>query len=78
MVVIMCNFKQVGKYQVKNMNVYIKHVIDELLKFWANITMYDIYKQIWHKQSQFCGILVWTIHDAPGITHFCPFHFNSI
>ena len=46
MVVIMCNFKQLGKYQVKDMNVYIEPLIDELLKLWSDITMYDIYKPI--------------------------------
>ena len=41
MVVIMCMFNQIGKYQVKYMNVYIEHLINELLKLWAGITMYD-------------------------------------
>jgi hypothetical protein len=35
MLVIMCNLKQLGKYQVKDMNVYIDPLIDELLKLWA-------------------------------------------
>jgi hypothetical protein len=38
MVVISCNFKQLGKYQVKDMNVYIEPLIDELLKLWEGIT----------------------------------------
>jgi hypothetical protein len=71
MVVIMCNFKQLGNYQVKYMNVYIEPLIDELLKLWANNTMYDIFKPIREKKFQFCGILLWTIHDAPRLTHFC-------
>ena len=33
---------QLGTYQVKNMNVYIEPLIDELLKLWVGITMYDI------------------------------------
>jgi hypothetical protein len=70
-VLIMCNFKQLGKYQVKDMNVYIEPLIDELLKLLADITMYDICKSIEEKKFQLCGILVWTIHDAPGLTHFC-------
>jgi hypothetical protein len=67
----MCNFKQLGKYQVKNMNVYIQPLIDELLKLWAGITMYDICKPIGEKKFKLCGILLWTIHDAPGLTNFC-------
>jgi hypothetical protein len=65
MVLFMCNFKQLGKYQVKYMNVYIDPLINELLKLWAEITMYDLCKPIREKKFQFHGILVWTIHDAP-------------
>ena len=71
MVVISCNFKQLGKYQVKDMNVYIEPLINEILKLWEGITMYDICKPIWQKIFQCCGIILWTIHDAPGLTHFC-------
>ena len=67
----MCNLKQLGKYQVKYMNVYIEPLIDELLKLWADITMYGVCKPIRKKEFQFRGILVWTIHDALGLTHFC-------
>lgn len=71
MVVIMCNFKQLGKYQVKNMNVYIETLINKLLKLWTDNTMYDICKPIEHKKFQFHGKLAWTIHDALSLTHFC-------
>ena len=30
-----------------------------------------ISRPIWKKQFQFHGILAWTIHDAPRLTHFC-------
>jgi hypothetical protein len=46
----MCNFKQLGKYQVKDMNVYIEPLIDKLLKLRAGITMYDICKPIGEKK----------------------------
>jgi hypothetical protein len=71
MVVILCNFKQLGKYQVKFMNMYIGALIDELLKLWEGITMYDICKPIGNKRFQCCGIILWTIHDDLGLTHFC-------
>ena len=61
------------------MNVYIKPLIDEILKLWVDITMYDISKPIGQKQFEFHGILAWTIHDAPGLTHFfvvCKFMFH--
>jgi hypothetical protein len=67
----MCNFKQLGKYQVKDMNVYIEPLIDEILKLWYGLTMYDICKPIMEKKFKFYGILLWTIHDAPRLTHFC-------
>ena len=70
MVVMMCNFKQLGKYQVKDVNVYIELLIEKLLKLWVGNTMYDVYKPIRRKEFQFCGILVWKIHDATGLTHF--------
>ena len=37
---------QLGKYQVKDMNVYIEPLIDELLKLWNHITMYDVSRPI--------------------------------
>ena len=40
---------KLGKYQVKDMNVYIEPLIDELLKLWVGITMYDISIPIWKK-----------------------------
>jgi hypothetical protein len=67
MIVIMCTFKQLGKYQVKDMNLYIKPLIDELLKLWDGITMYDICKPIGENKFKFRGILLWTIHDAPRL-----------
>ena len=33
---------QLGKYQFKDMNVYIEPLIDDILKLWDGITMYDI------------------------------------
>ena len=42
----MCNFKQLGKYQVKDMNVYIEPLIDKLLKLCNGITMNDVSRSI--------------------------------
>jgi hypothetical protein len=43
------------------MNVYMEPLIDELLKLWEGISMYDIYKPTGHKRFQSRGILLWTI-----------------
>ena len=64
-------FIQVGKYQVKDMNVYIEPLIDELVELSNGVTMYDMSRPIGQRQFQFHAILAWTIHDAPGLTHFC-------
>jgi hypothetical protein len=74
----MCNFKQLGKYQVNDMNVYIEPFIGELLKLWVGIIMYDICKPIREKKFKIRGILSWTIHDAPGLTHFCGMYNSNI
>ena len=70
MVVIMCNLKQFVKYQVKDMNLYIEPLIDEVLNLRDGITMYNVCKPIRKKEFQFRGMLVWKIHDSPGLTHF--------
>ena len=38
----MCMLNKSCKYKVKYMNVYIEPLIDEILKLWDGITMYDI------------------------------------
>jgi hypothetical protein len=55
---------------VKDMNIYIEPLIDELLKLWVGITMYDISRPIGKRRFQFHGILSRSIHDAPELTHF--------
>ena len=62
---------QLGKYQVTDINVYIEPLIDELVVLWNGVTMYDICRPIGQRQFQFHAMIVWTIHDAPGLTHFC-------
>ena len=64
---------QSGKYQVKYMNVYIEPLIDELLKLWNGITMYDVSRPI--RQRKFQIHAIWTIHDALGLTQFCGLYF---
>ena len=63
-------FIQLGKYQVKDINVYIEPLIDELVVLWNGVTMYEICRPIGQRQFQFHAMLVWTIHDALGLTHF--------
>ena len=53
------------------MNVYIEPLIDELQKLWNGITMYAESRPIQQMKFQFHAMLVWKIHDALGLTHFC-------
>jgi hypothetical protein len=39
------------------MNVYIETLVDEMLKLWDGITMYDISRPIGQRGFQFHGIL---------------------
>ena len=41
-----CTSNQSGKFQVKDMNVYIEPLIDELLKLWNGIIMYEVSRPI--------------------------------
>ena len=43
-------FIQVGKYQVKDINVYIEPLIDELVELWNGVTMYDVSRPIGQRQ----------------------------
>ena len=70
-----CTSNQLGKFQVKDMNVYIEHLIDKILKLWNGISMYDISRPRRQRKFKFDAMLVWTIHNAPGLTHFCGFYF---
>ena len=70
-----CTSNQSGKFQVKDMNVYIEPLIDELLNLWNGITMYDISIPIRQRQFQLHSMVVWTIHDAPGLTYFRGLYF---
>ena len=66
---------QLGKFQVKDMNVYIKPLIDKLQIFWNGITMYDVSRPIRQRKFQFHAMVVWTIDDARGLTQFCGLNF---
>ena len=48
-----CTSNQSGKFQVKYMNVCIEPLIDELLKLWNDITMYDVSRPIRQRKFQF-------------------------
>ena len=54
------------------MNVYIKPLINELMELWNCVTMYNISKLVdAQREFEFHAMLIWTIHDALGLTHLC-------
>ena len=57
---------QLVKYQVKDKNVYIEPLINQLLNLWARITMYDISRPIGKKQIQFHGNFQGHFMTLPG------------
>lgn len=66
-----CMLNLSGKYQVKDMNAYIELLINELLELLKGITMFDIYRLVGAQMEfYFHAIIIWTIHNALGLTHF--------
>lgn len=55
-----------GKHKVKNMDVYLAPLIEELLTLWDGIQVVDMSKPAGHRASMIQGILMWTMHDWPG------------
>ena len=71
-VIMYCMFNQLGRYEIKDMNVYIEPLIDELMELWNVFTLYDISRPvIAQRESELHAMLVWIIHDAPYLTHLC-------
>jgi len=56
-----------GKYQVKNMDVYLAPFIDEMQLLWKGIRMYDISRPPSNRSFMLYGVLCWNIHDFPGL-----------
>ena len=69
--IMYCMFNQLSKYKVKEVIVYMDPLINELLQLWNGITIYDVSRPIDPREFQLYAILVWTIHDAPWLTHIC-------
>ena len=54
------------KRQVKDLNVYLAPLIDDLQDLWRGIDVVDMLRSIGQRQFIVRGILAWTIHDFPG------------
>lgn len=57
-----------GKKKVKDMNVYMKPLADELRKLWIEgVPAYDISATKRPKHFQLHAVMMWTISDYPGL-----------
>ena len=56
------------KYKAKNMDVYLAPLVDELCILWNGVHAYDISRPIQQRNFVLRGILMWTMHDYPGLS----------
>ena len=57
-----------GRIQVKDMDVYLQPLVDELKELWEGIHVYDVSRPITTEKSfMLYGICAYTTHDYPGL-----------
>lgn len=66
-----------GKYKVKNMDVYLQPLIEELQELWRGIHVVDVSKPPSFRNFIAKAILMWTIHDFPGYGECSGMYFFS-
>ena len=49
------------------MDVYLEPLIDELQELWRGVRVMDVSKPAAERHSTIKGILLWTMHDYPGL-----------
>ena len=49
------------------MDVYFEPLIDELQELWRGVKVMDVSKPTSYRQATIKGILLWTMHDYPGL-----------
>ena len=64
---IFLSFLVPGKHKVKNMDVYLAPLIKELQELWNGIEVFDVSKPPRDRPTMIKGILMWTMHDYPGL-----------
>ena len=54
--------------KVKNMDVFLQPLVDELKELWDGINVYDVLRPIVEERSfTLYGICSYTTHDYPGL-----------
>ena len=60
-----------SRRQVKNIDVYLQPLVDELKELWDGINVYDVSIPITLERSfMLYGICAYTTHDYPGLGVF--------
>ena len=60
-----------SRRQVKNMDVYLQPLVDELKELWDVINVYNVSRPIAVERNfTLYGICAYTIHDYPGLGVF--------
>ena len=62
---LILSFLVPGRYKVKNMDVYLQSLVDELKELWSSIEVVDKSKPLDRQIVNIRGILMWTMHDYP-------------
>ena len=61
-----CDASISGPHKVKNMDIYLEPLIEELKILWRGIQIHDVSRPIATRDAIVKGILMWTMHDYPG------------
>jgi hypothetical protein len=56
-----------GKHKVKNMDVYLEPLVEELLELWEGVRVMDVSQALEDREATIKAILMWTMHDYPGL-----------
>lgn len=67
-----------GQRKVKNMDVYLEPLIDELEDLWKGIKAYDISRPLHEREFTLHAIVMWTMHDYPGLGECSGNHSNNV
>ena len=54
-----------GPHKMKNMDIYLEPLIEELEVLWRGIQIHDISRPIAAPDAIVKGIIMWTMHDYP-------------
>ena len=53
-------------HKVKNMDVYLESLIEELEILWEGVQVHDVSRPPNRRDAHVRAILMWTMHDFPG------------